>query len=186
MKTLLLQYWAWFKVGLFTFGGGYVVLPMINKEVVQKYHWVENEEVMDYYAIGQSLPGLIAVNTATFIGYKTSGVAGAAVSAFGVISPSMILITLIATLLSGFQNIPIVQHALNGIQIGVCMLMITTIIQMWKSSVKDIGGLVICISAFVLAYFLGVSVILLVIMAAAVGIAVKVILNRRKDGADGK
>lgn len=180
MKNLFLQYRTWFKIGLFTFGGGYVILPMINKEVVQKYHWADNEEVIDYYAIGQSLPGVIAVNTATFIGYKNAGVRGAVVSALGVISPSILLITLIATLLTGFQDIPVVRHALNGIQIGVCMLMAATIIQLWKNSIKDVTGVVICLATFVLAYFVGVGMVILVILAAVSGIAIKTVSGKRE------
>ena len=184
MKNLFLYYRTWFKIGLFTFGGGYVILPMINKEIVQKHGWVDNEEVIDYYAIGQSLPGIIAVNTANFIGYKVAGVPGAIVSSLGVISPSIILITIIATLLTGFQDLPIVRHALNGIQIAVCMLMTTTIIQLMKGSVKDIAGASICISAFVLAYFMGVSVIILVISAAAAGITIRTLATRKSRKAE--
>ncbi len=186
MKNLFLQYRTWFKIGLFTFGGGYVILPMIDKEVVQKHHWVENEEVMDYYAIGQSLPGVIAVNTATFVGYKTAGVWGGIVSALGVISPSIVLITIVATLLSGFQDIPAVRHALSGIQIGVCMLMTATIVQLFKNSIKDVVGIVICLAAFALAYFAGVHIVLLVIMAAVSGIVIKTLSERRKAKADTK
>ncbi|MEA4895152.1 MAG: chromate transporter [Oscillospiraceae bacterium] len=186
MKNLLLQYRTWFKIGLFTFGGGYVILPMIDKEIVQKYHWVENEEVVDYYAIGQSLPGIIAVNTAAFVGYKNSGVKGAIASVLGVISPSILLITLIATLLTGFQDIPAVRHALAGIKIGVCMLMMTTIIQLWKGSVKDIAGIIICLGTFALAYFAGVSMVVLVLLAAVTGIVIKAFSEKRKAKADTK
>lgn len=180
MQDLFLQYKTWFKIGLFTFGGGYVILPMINKEVVQKYHWATNEEIMDYYAIGQSLPGVIAVNTATFVGYKTGGIPGAIASAMGVISPSILIITIIATLLSGFQDIPVVRHALTGIQISVCMLMTATIIQLWKGSIKDIIGIVICLATFGLAYFIGVGTVALVILAAASGIVIKTVAENRK------
>ena len=186
LKELLLYYWTWFKVGLFTFGGGYAILPMIDKEVIQKHHWAEYEEVMDYYAIGQSLPGFIAVNTAVFVGNKAAGVKGAIASALGVISPSIILITLIATLLTGFQDIPVINHALNGIRIGVCMLMVATIVQLWKSSIKSITGLVICVVAFVLAYIVGINVALLVILSAAAGIILKAVSEKRKTKADAK
>lgn len=183
MAQLGLQYRTWFKIGLFTFGGGYVILPMIDKEVVQKYHWATNEEVMDYYAIGQSLPGVIAVNTAAFIGYQTNGVKGALASVMGVVSPSILLITLIATLLTGFQDIPVVRHALTGIQIAVCMLMGTTILQLWRGSVKDMVGIVICLSVFALSWFAGVSMIPLVILAAASGIAIKCVVEHKKKKA---
>ena len=186
MKTLFLYYRTWFKIGLFTFGGGYAIIPMIEKEVVQRYRWAENEEVLDYYAIGQSLPGVIAVNTAIFIGYKVAGVAGGIISALGVISPSILLVTIVAALLGGLQDIPVVNHALNGIQIGVCMLMAVTIIQLCKGSVKDAAGIIICLAAFALAYFAGVHIVLLVILSAIAGIAIKTISEKRKEKAEPK
>jgi chromate transporter len=157
---------------------------MSNKAIVQKDHWVESEEVIYYYAIGQSLPGIIAVNTSVFIGFRTAGVKGAISSALGIISPSIILITLIATLLTGFQDIPAVRHALNGIQISVCMLMAATIVQLWKSSIKSVTGIIICIIAFILAYFAGVHLILLIILSAVSGIVIKAISEKRKAKAD--
>ena len=186
VKNLFIQYRTWFKIGLFTLGGGYAIIPMINKEVVQKYHWAENEEILDYYAVGQSLPGIIAVNTAVFVGYKISGVPGAIVSAMGAISPSIVLITIVAAVLSGFQDIPVVNHALNGIQIGVCVLMAATIIQLCKGSIKDIAGIVICLAAFALSYFAGVPIALLVVLSAIVGIVLKTISEKRKEEAKTK
>ena len=159
---------------------------MIDKEIVKKHNWAENEEVMDYYAIGQSLPGIIAVNTAVFIGYKTAGVKGAIASAFGVISPSIIIITLIATLLSGFQDIPVVRHALSGIRIGVCVLMVATIVQLGKNAIKSVIGVVISLAAFALAYFTGVNIALLVVLAAVSGIVIRSIQEKIKAKADSK
>ena len=184
MKNLFLQYWTWFKIGLFTFGGGYVILPMINKEVVDKHKWADKDEVLDYYAIGQSLPGIIAVKTAVFIGYKIARVPGAIFSALGVITPSIILITLVATLLDGFQDIPVVRHALVGIQIAVCMLMTVTIIQIAKDSFKDAAGVIICAAVFALSFFAGVSVFILVILAAVSGIVTQLLIGRKKAKED--
>ena len=184
MKELFIYYITWFKIGLFTFGGGYAILPMLDKEIVQKLQWAEKHEVMDYYAIGQSLPGIIAVNTAVFIGYKQAGVKGAVASALGVISPSMILITLVATLLSGFQEIPVVSHALSGVRIGVCALMAATIIQLGRSAVKNVIGAVICIAVFALAYFAAVNIALLVILSAVAGVTIRVLQEKRKAKAD--
>lgn len=186
MKDLLIQYWTWFKIGLFTFGGGYAMLPMIDKEVVEKHHWATNEEIMDYYAIGQSTPGVIAVNTATFIGYRRVGIPGAILATLGVISPSILLITTIAMLLSGFQNIPVISHALTGIQVGVCILMTASIINLWKGSVKDTAGIVICLATFILAYFVGIGTVALVILAAAAGVVIKTLTEKRKKEANDK
>ncbi|MEF9968430.1 MAG: chromate transporter, partial [Longicatena sp.] len=114
MKIYWDLYSTWFKIGLFTFGGGYAMLPLIEKEVIEKHHWATEEEVLDYYAIGQCTPGIIAVNTATFIGYFQKGLLGAIVATLGVVSPSIVIITIIATILPTFQDFPVVQHALNG------------------------------------------------------------------------
>ncbi len=180
MKEWLLHYWTWFKIGLFTFGGGYAILPMIDKEVVEKHRWATGEEIMDYYAIGQSTPGIIAINTATFVGYRRAGIPGAIFSTLGVISPSILLITTIVMLLSGFQNIPVISHALKGIQVGVCMLMTVSIVKLWKSSVKDTVGIFIYLITFILSYFMGIGTVVLVVLAVTSGIVIKTISEQRK------
>ena len=159
-------YWqlfsAWFRMGLFTFGGGYAMLPMIQKEVIDKYHWATEDEIMDYYAIGQCTPGIIAVNTATFVGYKMRGVLGGIVATLGVVSPSLIIIGVIAKLISNFSS-------LAGIQVAVCVLMYFAISKMYKKGVKDAPAFLIFAAAFILAYFTNISTVLLVIVAGAVG-----------------
>jgi chromate transporter len=184
IKNLLLQYRTWFKIGLFTFGGGYAILPMIDKELVSKHNWVNKDEVLDYYAIGQSLPGIIAVNTAAFIGFKTSRVPGSIFSILGVITPSMILITLVATLLAGFSDMPVVRNALAGIQIAVCMLMTVTILQFAKGAFKDIGGIIICAAVFALTFFEGVNIFIIVILSALSGIVIQLTIGRKKQKED--
>lgn len=169
MKELLTLYTAWFRMGLFTFGGGYAMLPMIQKEVIEKYHWATEDEVMDYYAIGQCTPGVIAVNTATFIGYKIRGVTGGIVSTLGVISPSLIIITLISALISNFSDIPVVQHALAGISVAVCVLMFVSIEKLIRKGLKNVPSWIIFAAAFLLAYFTDISTVLLVIGAGAAG-----------------
>lgn len=166
-------YWqlfnAWFRMGLFTFGGGYAMLPMIQKEVIDKYHWATEDEIMDYYAIGQCTPGIIAVNTATFVGYKVKGILGGIIATLGVVSPSLIIISVIAKLISNFSSLAVVQHALAGIQVAVCVLMYFAITKMYKKGVKDIPTFLIFATAFILAYFTSISTVLLVIIAGAVG-----------------
>ena len=151
MNILLQLYATWFKMGLFTFGGGYAMLPMIQREVIEKHKWATEEEVMYYYAIGQCTPGIIAVNTATFIGYKLKGVIGAIVATLGVVSPSLIIITIIASVLTNFAEIPVVQHALSGINVGVCVLMTVSILKLFRSNIKDNWGIAIFAAAFFLA-----------------------------------
>ncbi|MEG0239657.1 chromate transporter [Anaerorhabdus sp.] len=172
MKIYIDLFVSWFKMGLFTFGGGYAMLPMIQREVIDKHHWATEEEVMDYYAIGQCTPGIIAVNTATFVGYYQKGVLGGIVSTLGVITPSIIIISLIATVLSNFAEIVVVQNALAGIRVAVCYLMMTSIIKLWKSSIKDTIGILVFVVAVVLSYFLDFSVVLIILLSALVGIVV--------------
>jgi chromate transporter len=169
MNIYLDLYTSWFRIGLFTFGGGYAMLPMIQKEIIDNHHWATEEEVMDYYAVGQCTPGVIAVNTATFVGYKIKGVKGGIISTLGVITPSLIIISLISALIENFSSYPVVQHALNGIEVAVCVLMFTSIQKLVKSGVKGISGWCLFLGAFVLSYFTNVSTVLLVVLAGAIG-----------------
>lgn len=170
MNKLWELYIAWFKMGLFTFGGGYAMLPMIQRDVVEKKKWATEDEIMDYYAIGQCTPGIIAVNTATFVGYKVKGIAGGIIATLGVVSPGLIIITIIAAFLTNFQDIVIVQQALSGIRISVCILMSVSIYKLAKKSVTNIFGITLCVLAFVMSYFTSVSTVLLVVVAGICGI----------------
>ena len=170
MKVYWQLYTAWFKMGLFTFGGGYAMLPMIQKEVIEHYGWATEEEVMNYYAIGQCLPGIIAINTATFIGYRLKGVFGGVVSTLGVISPSFIIIVAIAGLISNFSELTVVQYALSGINVAVCVLMFNTIVNLWQKNIKNIGSITVFVAAFILAMFTDISTVYLVIGAGILGV----------------
>ncbi len=181
MKLLLDLYITWFKLGLFTFGGGYAMLPLIQREVIDNKKWATEEEVMNYYAIGQVTPGIIAVNTATFIGYYTKGIIGGIIATLGVISPSLIIIILIASLINNFSELAVVQHALAGIKVAVCSLMIIAIKNLYKSNVKDSASLLIAIVVFILSYFTSISTTLLVILAGIVGISFSRLNLFRKD-----
>ena len=123
MRELWELYRSFFTIGALTFGGGYAMLPMLERELVEKHHWVTQEEILNYFAIGQCTPGIIAVNTATFVGYKRRKVVGGIVTTLGVISPSLIIITVIAALLSNFMDILWVQHAFAGIRVAVLTAM---------------------------------------------------------------
>ncbi len=169
MKTLIELYCSWFKMGLFTFGGGYAMLPMIQKEVIDKYHWATYDEIMDYYAIGQVTPGIIAVNTATFVGYKVQGVIGGIFATLGVVSPSVVIISIIAGLISNFSELPLVQAALAGIQCAVCVLMYDAIKKLYKKGVTDTPTFLICAIAFLLCYFTSIPTVLMVIAAGVAG-----------------
>lgn len=163
-------------MGLFTFGGGYAMLPMIQKEVIDKHHWATEEEIMNYYAIGQCTPGIIAVNTATFVGYYLKGVVGGVIATLGVISPSVIIITVIAALISNFMEIEMVKHALLGINVAVCALMIKSISGLWKKSIKNIGSFTVFAIALLLSVLTDISTVYLVILSGILG----VVLSRMK------
>ncbi len=134
---LLKMLWTFFKVGICTFGGGYAMLPILQREVVEKNHWATQEEILDYYAVGQCTPGIIAINTATFIGYKYAGVTGAVLCSLGFTLPSLIIILAIAAVLQNFAELSVVKNAFAGIRVCVCVLILNSVVKLWKSAVKD-------------------------------------------------
>ena len=170
LKKYLEYYLTWFRIGLFTFGGGYAMLPMIEKEIIERHHWTTEDEVMNYYAIAQCTPGVIAVNVSTFVGYFQSGVLGALASTLGVISPSILIISAIAGILTSFSDLAVVQHALAGIRIAVCILMSTSIIKLFKKGVVDVYTSVIFGAALMVAMLTNVPTVLLVISAGVLGV----------------
>lgn len=173
MKELLELFWAFCRIGGLTFGGGYAMLPMLQAEVVDKYKWATEEELLDYYAVGQATPGIIAVNTATFIGYKNKGIIGALFATAGVVFPSLVIIMIIAGLIKNFSDIQVVQYAFSGVRIVVCVLILNAVIKLWKNSVKGKLGIIIFILSFVAAALLRISPIYIVIISAIVGLLTK-------------
>ena len=180
MKKILDLYFAFFRVGGLTFGGGYAMLPILQREVVTNHHWSTEEEVMDMYAIGQCTPGIIAVNTATFIGYKQAGFLGSVSATLGVITPSLIIICLIASILNNFLDLPIVIHALAGIRIAVCAMMLNTVVNMAKKGIVDVLGGILFVTAFILACFTPIPTALLIVIAGVIGIVAKKIGGEQK------
>ena len=173
LKELLSVFITFAKVGVMTFGGGYAMLPILQHEVCEKQGWVTEAELMDYYAIGQCTPGVIAVNTATFVGRKRAGVPGAIAATAGVVFPSLIIILIIAALIENFAELRWVRGALAGIRVCVCVFIFNAVLKLWKAAVVDKATLVIFAAVFLLSTFLELSPILLVVIAAAAGILVK-------------
>ena len=163
---------TFFRIGGLTFGGGYAMLPMLEKEVVENRKWTTSEELLDYYAVGQTTPGVIAVNTATFVGYKVKGVIGAAFATAGVVFPSLVIIMIIATCLQNFAKYEVVQNAFSGIRVVVAVLILNAIIKLWKNSVIDKIGIVVFILTFICGAVLNISSIYIVISAAILGIII--------------
>ena len=172
MKELLDIFTASFKVGLMTFGGGYAMLPILQREVVEPRKWVTDKEVLDYYAIGQCLPGIIMVNTMIFIGQKRRGTLGGIAAALGTVCPALIIITIIAAVLSGFAEAPVVKSAFAGIRVCVCVLIFNAVMKLWKSSVIDWKCLVIFILVAFGSLFTDITPVLFVVASAVVGIAI--------------
>ena len=170
MKQLWKLFLAFARVGVMTFGGGYAMIPILEREIVDRHGWATEEELMDYYAVGQCTPGVIAVNTATFIGYKTAGTLGGIVATLGVIFPSVVIITIIAGILTSFSEVPAVKSAFAGIRVCVCVLIFNSVIKLWKGAVKDKAALVLCLLVFILSIFFKISPIVFVLFCAAAGI----------------
>ena len=159
--------------GVLTFGGGYAMLPIIQREIVEKKGWVTEAEVMDYYAIGQCTPGVIAVNTATFTGRKVKGNLGGIAATAGVVFPSVVIITFLAALIHGFADLRPVQDALAGIRICVCVLIFNAVLKMWKKAVVDKVSLILYLAILAASVFFDASPVLMVVIAGAVGLIVK-------------
>lgn len=170
MKEYLELIATFFKIGIMTFGGGYAMLPIIQREVVEKKGWCTEEELLNYYALGQCTPGVIAVNTATFLGNKRKGALGGFIATFGIVLPSLIIITIIAALLTGFAHYPVVQHALAGIRVAVVVLVAFSVKKLMKSGVKDAFGWCIFVLTFLVSVVFGVSPVVVVFVAAAAGL----------------
>lgn len=179
MKELFDLFWTFCKIGALTFGGGYAMLPLIQREIVENKKWSTEKEILDYYAVGQCTPGVIAVNTATFIGFKLRGIVGGLVATLGVIFPSIIIILIIASFLQSFASLAIVQSAFAGIRVAVVALIITTVIKLIKSSVKDYLGIIITVVTFVLSAFIGISPVYIVIAAGLIGFISKSIGGKK-------
>ena len=186
LKDLLALYTIFFRIGAVTFGGGYAMLPILRREIVQSRGWVDEETIMDYYALSQGLPGIIAINVAVFIGYKRRGVLGGIFSALGMVSPCLIIITIIAAFLSNFKDNVYVQHALAGISVCVAALILDAVVGLWKKGVKDVFGIIVCFVMLGLSVFTDVSPILLVVACALLGIGYKSFLGKDAKGGSGK
>lgn len=177
MNKLAELYITFVKIGLFTFGGGYAMLPILEREIVDKKDWASSEEVLDYYAIGQSTPGVIAINTSTFVGAKISGNVGGLVASLGFITPSIIIITIIAGFLRSFSHIDFIQHAFGGIRIAVCALVLYSIIGMVRKNANTPMKFLIFILTFLAIGIFDLSPVIIVIAVGVLGIGLGRIRN---------
>ena len=191
MRELIDLFLTFARIGGLTFGGGYAMMPLLQRELVTRHGWATEEDLTDYYAIGQCLPGVIAVNTAIFVGYKQRGRAGGLAAALGVVSPSLVVITLIAAFLQRFTDYPVVQDAFAGISVCVSVLILNAVVKLWRKSVASRGTLAIFLAVFgasVVLNLLGrdASPVVMVVLSGAAGIVLRVLertAQSKKGGA---
>ena len=160
------------KIGLFSIGGGYVMLPMMRRELVEKRGWLSDQELLDYYALSQAVPGIIATNTSTFVGFRRAGIAGAFSATAGMIFPSLVVIIAIAVFFTSMQENVFVQKAFTGIRIAVAALLVITVKDLYEKSVHSILSGILVFTAFALIVFAGVSpvpVVLAGVICALIG-----------------
>ena len=179
MRMLWELFITFAKVGVMTFGGGYAMLPILQREVVEGKGWASDEELTDYFAIGQCTPGIIAVNTATFIGQKQAGFWGGIMATLGVVFPSIVIITLLAGVIDAFSHLVWVQHAFGGIRVCVCVLIFSAVVKLWKSAVKDKWAFGIFAVVLVGSLLLDLSPVVYVLFAAVAGIVIKVLGGKK-------
>lgn len=180
MKDLLELIWAFAKVGMLTFGGGYAMLPMLRREVVEKHGWADEEELLDWFAVAQCTPGIIAVNVATFTGRKRKKLAGAIAATVGIVLPSLVFILVIAAFLQSFADNEYVQSAFAGIRVCVCVLILNSVVKILKKAVRDGAAAAVFAAVFFAAVLTGLSPVIFVLAAGAAGIAIQCVKARGK------
>lgn len=181
MKELWEYFITFCRIGGLTFGGGYAMLPMLQKEVVENKHWATEDELMDYFAIGQCTPGIIAVNTATFVGYRNKGVGGAIFATLGVVFPSVVIVMTIAACLQNFADIVVVQQAFAAIRVVVGVLIFNAVLKMWKKTVIDVVCGTLAVVGFLASVVFHVSPVLVVFSAGVFGVLYPVLKGVTKS-----
>ena len=177
-------FWAFARIGAVTFGGGYAMLPILQREIVEKKQWATEEEMADYYAIGQCTPGIIAVNVATFVGRKEAGIIGGIVATLGQVFPCLIIICVIAGVLTNFADLKIVQDAFMGIRACVCVLIFNAVVKLFKTDVVDLPTLLIFSVVLAASAFTNLSPVLFVVLAGVLGVVIRTLGldgNSRKE-----
>ena len=174
MKLLIDLFITFAKIGAVTFGGGYAMLPILQREVVESKHWASDEELADYYAIGQCTPGVIAVNVATFIGRKKAGITGGIIATIGVVFPSVVIISMLAGVIQAYSSLEWVKHAFSGIRVCVCVLIFNAVIKLFAKAVIDLPTTIIYAAILSCALFLNLSPVLFVVLAGLAGVILKV------------
>lgn len=187
LKQLIELYFVFVKIGSFTFGGGLAMMPIMQRELIEKRAWLTEEELVDYFAIGQSTPGIIAVNVATFVGYKRLGWFGGIIGTLGVVTPSWVIIMLLAGAISSVDKYPLAQKALKGINVAVAALLTSVIVKFSKKTIKNLWNAVFMLLAFALIYFFKVQSVWIIIAALLTGCLLTLYRQKKRlavSGAD--
>ncbi len=181
LKKALQLFWIFFKIGAFTFGGGYAMIPIIQKETVENHKFIQESDILDIVAIAESTPGPIAINSATFVGYQTAGVLGAICATLGVVLPSFVIILLISFFLRQFMEYAVVRYAFAGIRAGVMALIIKAFVSMYKQCPKGAVSYIIIAAAFLVAMLTDISVLIIIASAAAIGLITFLLLDKKEE-----
>ena len=181
LKELFDLYFTFLKIGSFTIGGGLAMMPMMSKELIEKRHWISDEELLDYYAVGQSTPGIVAVNVSTFVGYKQMGVVGGIFSTAGMVTTSLIVIIILAGLINSISDYPYIQKALSGINVAVAALMTHIVYNFAKKSVKKWWHVICLLASFTLIFFFKLPSFYIIITSLLAGCLItKINLDKAK------
>lgn len=170
IKNLLNLYFSFAKIGTFTIGGGLAMMPMMQAELIEKRKWITDEELIDYYAVGQSTPGIVAVNVATFVGHKQMGIIGGIFATLGMVTPSLVIIMILAGLINSINDFPIIQKALKGINVAVAALLTSTIINFMKKTIKKFTNAIFMLISFLLVFVLKLPSFWIILFALLIGV----------------
>ncbi|MBE6786812.1 MAG: chromate transporter [Ruminococcaceae bacterium] len=181
LKVLFSVFWVFFRIGAFTFGGGYAMIPLISEETVNRRKWISESDILDIIAIAESTPGPVAINSATFVGYRVAGFWGSFFATLGVVSPSFIIILILSYVLNEFKSLKAVQYAFNGIRAGVLALIIKALIKMYKQCPKGVFYYVIMALSLVAVAFFKFPVIYCIIGFAALGLVYSLTLKGKVE-----
>ncbi len=181
LKDLVSLFLTFMKIGAFTFGGGYAMISVIQRETVEKHKWITDDDILDIVAIAESTPGPIAINAATFVGFQVAGFWGSFFATLGMVIPSFVVISIIALVLAQFRDSTVVKYAFNGIRAGVLALIIKAFVSMFKKCPKDVPAYILMALAFASVVFFNISSVLVLIACALIGLACFLITERRRE-----
>ena len=180
-KELFKIFTSFFKIGAFTFGGGYAMIPLIQKEAVEKNGWISDDDILEILAIAESTPGPIAINSATFVGYRAAGVFGSMLATLGVVLPSFVIILILSFVLRQFQELEAVRYAFMGIRAGVLALLCKSLWTLYKKSPKGWPAYVVMAGAFILTALFDINVLFVIVGCAIFGLVTSHYLQRRES-----